>query len=75
MHILFSLWQSIQQKLFPRLEKEYGTLTEKEQEFVRVVEFASIDRFLVPYQWVGNGRKPKDRKALAFAFYSDMFPS
>jgi len=68
MHPLFSLWHSIQQKLFPYLEKENEPLTEKEKEFVRVVELASIDKFLGPYRWVGNGRKPKDRKALARAF-------
>ena len=68
MPILFSLWHSIQQRLFPHLEKELEPLTKKEQEFVRVVELAAIDKFLVPYGWVGNGRKPKDRKALALAF-------
>ena len=55
-------------KLFPCLEKENEPLTEKEQEFVRVAELASIDKFLGPYRWVGNGRKPKDRKARALAF-------
>ena len=68
MHILFSLWHSIQQSLFPHLEKELDPLTEKEKEFIRVAELASIDKFLGPYQWVGNGRKPSDRKALALAF-------
>jgi hypothetical protein len=67
MHILFSLWHSIQQSLFPHLEKELD-LTEKDKEFVRVVELAAIDKFLGPYGWVGNGRKPKDRKALALSF-------
>ena len=41
MHILFSLWHSIQQRWFPHLEKELDPLTEKE--FVRVVELAAIE--------------------------------
>ena len=68
MHILFSPWHSIQQNLFPHLEKELDTLSEKEKEFIRVVEFSEIDKFLGPYGWSGNGRKPKDRKALAPGF-------
>ena len=36
MHILFSPWHSIQQNLFPHLEKELDTLSEKEKEFIRV---------------------------------------
>jgi len=47
---------------------ELDPLTEKEQEFIRVVELAAIDQFLEPYRWVGNGRKPEDRKGVALAF-------
>jgi hypothetical protein len=68
MSTLFSLWRSIQYKLFPHLEKELDPLTEKEQEFVRVAELASIDKHLGPYRWGGNGRKPIDRKSFVLAF-------
>jgi len=68
MHKLFSLWRSIQQSLFPHLEEELDPLTEREKEFVRVAELARVDKHVWPYQWVGNGRKPSDRKALALAF-------
>jgi hypothetical protein len=68
MHKLFSLWRSIQQKLFPHLEEELDPLTEREKEFVRVAELAAIDKHIGPYRWVGNGRKPSDRKSLALAF-------
>ena len=68
MHRLFSLRRSIQQYLFPYLEEELGPLSEREREFVRVAELAGIDKHIVPYRWVGNGRKPSDRKSLALAF-------
>jgi hypothetical protein len=68
MHILFSLWNSIQQYLIPHIEEHLGTLTEKEEEFVRVAELAAIDSHLGPFKWVGNGRKPASRKAIALAF-------
>ena len=68
MHTLFSLWRSIQQHLFPYLEEKLEPLTEKEQEFVRVAELLRIDEHMCPYRWVGNGRKPEDRKCLALSF-------
>jgi hypothetical protein len=68
MHQLFSLWRSIQQYLIPYIEENLDSLTEREQEFVKVVELASVDRHIGPYRWIGNGRKPSDRKALILAF-------
>jgi len=44
MNTLFSLWISIQQKLFPWLNEVLDPLTEKEQEFVRVAELAVIGK-------------------------------
>ena len=43
-------------------------LTKKEEEFVRAAELAAIDSHLGPFKWVGNGRKPASRKAIALAF-------
>ena len=68
MNTLFSLWISIQQKLFPWLDEVLDPLTEKEKEFVRVAELAEVDKHIGPYRWIGNGRKPKDRKGIALAF-------
>lgn len=68
MNTLFSLWHSIQQVLFPHLEELLDPLTEKERDFIRVAELAVVDRHIGPYRWIGNGRKPKDRKAMALAF-------
>jgi len=58
MHILFSLWNSIQRYLIPHIEENIGSLSEKETLFVRVAELAAIDKHLGPYRWAGNGRKP-----------------
>jgi hypothetical protein len=68
MNRLFSLWHSIQQHLFPHLEEVLDPLTEKEKEFIRVAELAEVDKHIGCYRWIGNGRKPKDRKAMALAF-------
>ena len=68
MNRLFSLWNSIQRYLIPHIEENMGVLSEKETEFVRVAEFAAIDKHLKEYMWVGNGRKPHSRKAIALAF-------
>ena len=68
MHILFSLWNSIQQYLIKHIEENIGSLSEKETLFVHVAELAAIDKHLKPYMWAGNGRKPCSRKALALAF-------
>jgi len=68
MNTLFGLWNSIQQYLLPHIEENIGSLTEKGAEFVRVAELARVDRHIKPYRWLGFGRKPKDRKAMALAF-------
>ena len=59
---------SIQRQLFPALESEVGVLSEKEQEFVRIVAMAEIERFMEPYRWQWVGRKPEDRLPMAKAF-------
>jgi len=65
---LFSIWQSIQHTLFPWLEEELDPLTEKEQEFVRVIELAEVQKHMSPYRWQGIGRKRDDRQAIVKAF-------
>ena len=67
------LWLNcLQQKLFPALESELGTLSPKETEFVRIVEFCELHTLMAPYQWKGNGRKPLSRLAMAKAFVAKM---
>ena len=68
MNQLSSIWHSIQHTLFDWLEKELDPLTEKQKEFVAVVELAELDRHINPYRWKGVGRKPGYRLSLAKAF-------
>jgi hypothetical protein len=35
---------------------------------MQVAELARVDKHIGPYRWMGNGRKPSDRKAMALAF-------
>jgi hypothetical protein len=68
MHILSSLWNTIQRTLFPWLEEELGPLTEKQKLLVEVLEVLNPRTFMTGFDWVGNGRKPKDRLALFKGF-------
>jgi len=68
MGTLSNIWHSIQQDLFPWLEEELGPLTEKQQEFIRVVELMNLPAHMGPYQWRGIGRTLKDRTSIALAF-------
>ena len=65
---LFNIWHSIQHTLFPWLEEELDPLTEKQQEFVRVIELAEVQKHMSPYRWQGIGRKRDDRLAIVNAF-------
>ena len=68
MRPLFNIWQSIQHTLFPWLEQELDPLTEKEREFVQVIELAEVQKHMSPYRWQGIGRKRDDRLAILKAF-------
>ena len=65
---LFDIWHSIQHTLFPWLESELDPLTEKQQEFIRVIELAEVQKHMSPYRWQGVGRKRDDRLAILEAF-------
>ena len=54
--------------LAPAHRRKHGGLTGKGAEFVRAAELARVDRHIKPCRWLGFGRKPKDRKAVALAF-------
>ena len=58
----------LQRHLFPALEEEFGAVSEKERQFVRVLELVDIRPFLRGFEWCGNGRPPASRLALARAF-------
>jgi hypothetical protein len=58
----------MQRLLFPALEEELGPLTGPQQDFLRVIELARLERFMRPYLWLGIGCKPCLRLPLAKAF-------
>jgi hypothetical protein len=59
MQALFSLIDSIQQRLFPFIEENIAPLTEKESEFVRAAEMAAVGKYSSALKkWIGNGWKP-----------------
>ncbi len=65
MRILSSAFNSIQKWLFPVLEEEIGELTEKQREFVRVVELIDPEKFMAPFRWGGFGRPTDERLSIS----------
>jgi hypothetical protein len=68
MSTLFNIWHRIQHTLFPWMEEVLDPLTEKQREFVRVIELADVQTHIRPYRWQGIGRKREDRLAIVLAF-------
>jgi len=68
MNTLFSIWNTIQYKLFPWLEELLDPLTEKERQFVEIVSLLNLENHVKKYRWQGMGRKKKDRMSIAKAF-------
>lgn len=68
MSTLFSIWNTIQRKLFPVLEKELGPISEKEQELIQIVSLLDLQSHMKEFRWRGFGRKRKDRASIAKAF-------
>jgi transposase len=64
-------WLRIQGSLFPWLQEELGPLTEKQQQFVMILELIRIEEHLNDY-YDGMGRPPKSRAAIARAFIAKM---
>lgn len=66
---LLSLWNNIQEWLFPVLQELLDDeLTKKQKQFIRTCELAELDEFMQPYLWQGSGRPPKSRLSLLKAF-------
>jgi hypothetical protein len=57
MSTLFDIWNRIQSNLFPWLEEELDPLSEKEQQFIKVVSLLDLGKHLKAYAWGGIGRK------------------
>ena len=55
--------------LFPHLEDLLDTeLNKKECEFIQVCTLSNLDRHIFDLEWLGIGRKPKDRLSILKAF-------
>ena len=67
---LSQYWNSIQNKLFPWLEEELDPLTEKQQQFVTILEIIRVEQFVPFSDW--KGRPEKGRTAIARAFVAKM---
>lgn len=63
---LSQIWGNIQYLLFPLLEKEAGSLSEKHKKLISILELIKIEDFLPPCSSLG--RPPKNRAVLARAF-------
>jgi hypothetical protein len=60
---------AIQTTLFARLEEEnFDPLSEKEQQFVRILALAPFERLTGKWAWQGVGRRPCPRESIARAF-------
>ena len=68
MNTLFAVFNNIQTKLFPWLEEELDPLSDKEQQFVRVIALLDLQKHMHGYSGSRLGRKCKSRSKLAKAF-------
>ena len=61
MSMLSSLWNTIQDFLYPFLEEELDPLTAKQREFIAVCEMAQLDRHMARYRgsWLGRKKMPR----------------
>lgn len=64
-------WLRIQGSLFPWLQEELGPLTEKQQQFVMILELIRIEEHLND-TYAGTGRPAKSRATIARAFIAKM---
>jgi IS5 family transposase len=64
---LSSIWNHFQNNLFPILQDELGTLTERQKKLVQVIDIAQVDRYF-PYRGRTPGRPQSNRAAIARAF-------
>ncbi len=68
MKILSTIWNAIQCTLFPFIEEEFGELSDKEKQFVRVCELCTIEKHIQLFTHGRFGRPKKERLSLALAF-------
>lgn len=68
MNTLFAIFNNIQTNLFPWLEEELDPLSDKEQQFVRVIALLDLPKHMQGFCGSRLGRKCKSRSKLAKAF-------
>lgn len=68
---LSQYWNRIQGSLFPWIEEELGPLTQKQKQFIAILEMVRIERFL-PDRSGCEGRPQDSRSAIARAFIGKM---
>jgi hypothetical protein len=64
-------WSKIQGSLFPILEEELDSLTQKQQQLITILEVVRIEQF-IPDRRGYEGRPPKTRAAIARSFVAKM---
>jgi hypothetical protein len=64
-------WSKIQGSLFPCLEEELDSLTQKQQQLITILEVVRIEQF-IPDCFGYEGRPPKTRAAIARSFVAKM---
>lgn len=64
-------WNSIQGSLFPWLEEELDSLTQKQQQLIEILELVRIEQFVPIYDGY-EGRPQKSRRAIARSFVAKM---
>lgn len=65
--LIMQRWQVLQYDLMPELRQQCGALTPKLEKLVHILDWVRIEEWSVQ-TWLGMGRKPHDRSALANAF-------
>jgi Transposase DDE domain len=68
---LSEMWSNIQGGLFPMLESELGTLSDKHKELVQILELVRIEEFIRCRKFF-RGRPQKLRAAIARAFIAKL---
>jgi len=70
MNNLSNMYFNIQTRLFPLVEEEIGEITEKLQEFLRIIELVKPARFIDEgLRWCGLGRRMKSREKMLRSFF------
>ena len=70
MNKLSKMYFNMQCRLFPLLEEEIGEITEKLQEFLRIIELVKPSRFIDGIlSWCGLGRRLKSREKMLRAYF------